>query len=126
MRIITDIRFDWSLYSSRFTVRMSVFTHDIFTELIVQEIGPQLKNVAREETDIAAVLDLVRSESTSDVYRHGYEAIYERYLKHTSYASFAHAHSQYPSVVIETSYSQHQKKLTRLADEYICVFVFAV
>ena len=34
-------------------------------------------------------------------------------------ASFTHAKSQYPSVMIETSYSQRQKDLTRLADEYI-------
>ncbi|KAF6238837.1 hypothetical protein HO173_003344 [Letharia columbiana] len=59
------------------------------------------------------------SESTSDVYLYGYEAIDERYPKHSSDASFAHANSQYPSVVIETSYSQHQKELTRLADEYV-------
>ena len=60
-------RFDWSPHTSRFTVRMPTSTHDIFTELVVQEIASQLKSVARGDTDIAAVLDLVRSESTSDV-----------------------------------------------------------
>ena len=71
------------------------------------------------DTDIVAVLDLVRSESTSDVYLCGYEAIDDQYPKHTPDASFAHADSQYPSIVIETSYSQHHKELPRLADEYI-------
>ena len=71
------------------------------------------------DTDIATVLDLVRSGSTSDIYLYGHEAIDERYPKHTPDASFAHAHSQYPSLVIETSYPQRQKELTRLADEYI-------
>ena len=119
MRSIVSIRFDWSPHTSRFTVRMPTSTHDIFTELVVQEIGSQLKSVAHGDTDIAAVLDLVRSESTSDVYLYGHEAIDECYPKHSPDASFAHAKSQYPSVVIETSYSQRQKGLTRLADEYI-------
>ena len=57
---------------------MPTSTHDICTELIVQEIASQLKSVAREDTDIAAVLDLVRSESSSDVYLYGHEAIDER------------------------------------------------
>ena len=98
---------------------MPTSTHDIFTELLIEEIGSQLKIVACEDTDIATALDLVRSESTSDVYLYGHEAIDERYPKQSPDASFAHAHSQYPSVVIETSYSQCQKELTRLADEYI-------
>ena len=57
---------------------MPTSTHDIFTELLVQEIGSQLKIVARGDTDIATVFDLVRSESTSDVYLYGHEAIDER------------------------------------------------
>ena len=79
---------------------MPTSTHDIFTELLVQEIGSQLKIVSRGDTDIATVLDLVRSESTSDIYLYGHEAINERYPKQTPDASFAYAHSQYPSVVI--------------------------
>ena len=119
IRIIVSTRFDWSPHTSRFTVRMPTSTHDIFTELVVQEIGSQLKSVARGDTDIAAVLDLVKSESTADVYLYGYEAIDDQYPKHTPDASFAHADSQYPSIVIETSYSQHHKELAGLADEYI-------
>ena len=96
MRIIVSTRFDWPPHPSRFTVRMPTSTHDIFTELVVQEIVSQLKSVAHEETDIAAVLDLVRSESSSDVYLYGHEAIDECYPKHSPDASFAHAKSQYP------------------------------
>ncbi len=119
MRIIISTRFDWSPYTSQFTIRMPTSTHDIFTELVVQEIRSQLKSVARENTDIAAVLDLVRSESTSDIYLYGHKAIDKRYPKHTPDASFARADSQYPSVVIETSYSQQHKDLAILADDYI-------
>ena len=86
----------------------------------MQEVGSQLKNVACGNTDIAAVIDSVRSESTSDVYLNGHEPIDERYPKYTPDASFARADSQYPSIVIETSYSQQTKNLARLADVYIC------
>ncbi|KAL2042631.1 hypothetical protein N7G274_004390 [Stereocaulon virgatum] len=99
---------------------MPTSTHDIFTELIVQEVGSQLKTVTCGNTDIAAVIDSVRSESTSDVYLYGHEPIDERYPKYTPDASFARADSQYPSIVIETSYSQQYKDLVKLAAEYIC------
>ena len=77
MRIVVSTRFNWSPHTSRFTVRMPTSTHDIFTELLVQEIGSQLKIIAREDMDIATVLDLIRSESTSNIYLYGHEAIDE-------------------------------------------------
>ena len=72
---------------------MPTSTHDIFTELVVQEVGSQLKNVACGNTDVATVIDSVRSESTLDVYLHGHEPIDERYPKYTPDASFACADS---------------------------------
>ena len=117
--IHVDVRFDWSPHTSSFVVRMPTSTHDIFTELVVQEIWSQLEN-ARGDKEVAAVVDLVRSEATSDVYLYGHGSINNRYPKHTPDASFARADSQYPSIVIETSYSQQHKDLARLADDYIC------
>ena len=113
-------RFDWSPHTSSFIVRMPTSTHDIFTELVVREIWSQLENVARGDKEVAAVVDLVRSEATSDVYLYGHGSIDKRYPKHTPDASFARADSQHPSVVIETSYSQQHKDLAMLADDYIC------
>lgn len=113
-----NTRFDWSPHTSLFIIRVPTSTHDIFTELVVQEIGSQL--VAHRTKDVAAIVDQVRPESTSDVYLYGDEPINDRYPKHTPDASFAHADSQYPSIIMETSYSQQHKVLRRLADEYIC------
>ena len=48
----------------------------------------QLKIVARGDADIDTVLDLVRSESTSDFYLYGHETIDKRYPKHTQYGNF--------------------------------------
>ena len=41
---------------------MPTFTHDIFTELVTQEIGSQLESVAHRDTDIVAILNLVKLE----------------------------------------------------------------
>ena len=68
MKVIVSIRFDWSPYSFRLTIRMPTSTHNIFTELITQEIEFQLESVARGDTDIAAVLNLVKSESVKVIH----------------------------------------------------------
>ncbi len=72
---------------------MLISTHDILIELIIQEIRSQLKSVTRRNRDIAAILNLVRLESTSDIYLYGYEAINKRYFKYLLDASFAYAKS---------------------------------
>jgi len=118
--IIMGARFDWSPHTSSFIVRMPTSTHDIFTELIVRKIWSQLENVARGDKEVAAIVDLVRSEATSDVYLYGHGSINNRYPKHPPDASLAHADSQYPFMVIETSYPQRHKDLAKLADDYIC------
>lgn len=115
-----NTRFNWSPHTSLFIIRMPASTHDMFTKLVVQEIGSQLESVARGNKDVATIVNQVRSESTSNVYLYGDEPINDRYPKHTPDASFAHADSQYPSIIIETSYSQQHTVLRRLADEYIC------
>jgi len=97
--IIMGARFDWSPHTSSFIIRMPTSTHDIFTELIVREIWSQLENVARGDKEVAAIVDLVRSEATSDVYLYGHGSINNRYPKHPPDASFAHADSQYPFMV---------------------------
>ena len=93
MSINISASFDWSPRTSSFIVRMPISTYDIFTELVVHEIESQLNNMTREDRDIAAIIDLVRSESTWDVHLYGHEPINEYYPKHTPGASFAHADS---------------------------------
>ena len=63
MIVIVSIRLDRPPYTSRLTIRMPTSTHDIFTELVAQEIGSQTESVARGDTDIAAILNLVKPES---------------------------------------------------------------
>ncbi len=72
---------------------MPISTHDIFTELIIQEIGSQLESVAHKNKDVAVIVNQVRSESTSDVYLYGDEPINDRYFKYTPDISFVHADS---------------------------------
>ena len=99
---------------------MPTSIHEIFTEFVVQEIWSQLKKIARED-DVAGIANSVRSEASSDVRLYGHGSIKKkRDLQRSPDASFAHADSQYPSVIIEIAYSQRRKDLARLADEYIC------
>lgn len=81
-----------------------------------------MKSVVNRDTNIIAIFNLVRLESSSNVYLYKYKAIDERYFNHLSDAFFTYISSQYSFVVIETLYSQRQKELTRLADEYISGF----
>ena len=113
-------RFDWSPQASLLNVRMPTSIHDIFTEQLVEEIKSQLKRVPCENEGTTAILNKVWSESTSDVYLYGHGSIEGRFPKRSPDASLAHADSQYPSLVIETSYSKRQKNLAQLANDYIC------
>lgn len=102
-----------------FTSRMPTTIHDLFTQLVVQEIQSQLQVIADTEINIATVINFVRSEATSDVILYGHRPTNGRYPKRSPDASFAHADSQYPSLTIETSYSQNRKHLAKLAGDYI-------
>ncbi|MCJ1231796.1 hypothetical protein MMC12_008475 [Toensbergia leucococca] len=99
---------------------MPTSIHDIFTEQLVEEIKSQLKRVPCENEGTTAILNKIWSESTSDVYLYGHGSIEGRFPKRSPDASLAHADSQYPSLVIETSYSKRQKNLAQLANDYIC------
>ncbi|MCJ1386985.1 hypothetical protein MMC17_010114 [Xylographa soralifera] len=100
--------YDWCPDESELIVRMPSSIHDIFTELVVDEIKSQLRSIEQE-----------KGETTSDVYLFGSQTADGKVPKRSPDAAIAHTASQYPSVVVETSYPQKQK-LAKLADEYIC------
>ena len=79
----------------------------------------QLQAVADTDINTTIVINSVRSEATSDVVLYGHRPIHGRYPKRSREASFAHADSQYPSLIIETSHSQKRKHLAKLAGDYI-------
>lgn len=113
-------RFDWSPQDSTISVRMPTLIHNIFTEMVAEEIRSQLRDFKREHTETAAIVNKLTSETTSDVYLHGHGPVDGRLPKRLPDAFFAHTESQYPFIVIKTSYSRRQKDLARLADDYIC------
>jgi hypothetical protein len=87
----------------------------------VEEIKSQLYSAHQgKEGNIATILSQIRSETTSDIYLCGFDAVHGRFPKRSPDASLAHTDAQYPSIVIETSYSQTRKNLARLANDYIC------
>ena len=52
-----------------------------------------MKIVARGDTDIIIVLNLIRLESTSDIYLYRYKAIDKRYSKYILDVSFIYIYS---------------------------------
>jgi hypothetical protein len=94
--------------------------HDIFTELVVEETKSQLNSAHQgKEGNGATILGQIGSETTSDIYLYGFDTASGRFPKRSPDASLAHVDAQYPSIVIETSYSQTQKNLAHLADDYV-------
>jgi len=51
---------------------------------VAREIWSQVENVAHGDKEVAAVVDLVRSEAASDVYLYEYSFINSRYPKHNA------------------------------------------
>ena len=111
--------FDWSPHTSRFIIRMLTPTHEMFTAFVVQEIWSQLKSVTFEDGDITAIVDQILLAASSDVYLYGHEPINKKYPQRSPDAAFVPRGFRYPTLVIETSYSQSKKNLAVLADDYI-------
>ena len=65
---------------------MPTSIHDIFTEFVVEAIRSQLRWVDKHD-EIAAIVDMVRSETTSDIFLYGHELIKGRYPKRSPDAS---------------------------------------
>ena len=99
--------------------RISITIHDLFTQLVVQKIQSQLQVIADIEINIVTVINFVRSEAISDVILYEHRLTNERYSKRSPNVFFAHADFQYPTLIIETSYSQKRKHLAKLTSDYI-------
>jgi hypothetical protein len=97
--------------------------HDIFTTRVAREIERWIESIAdRTDLDpqIPALASSIVNSSTSRIILHG-EVDEDRKgpPHHDPDAAFTHVRAIYPSVVMETSFSQKRKDLPRLAQDYI-------
>jgi hypothetical protein len=136
------VRYDWEADSGLYTLRMPTALHEFFTEGVkaavkdgITDLAEQLEceagdeaegEVARIGKELRRIIDggsttvdmcvpeLVNSSQESeDSTGKGKE------VKRSPDVSFYHPSLHFPCLVMETSYSQQQKKLSRLAESYI-------
>jgi|SRR5947207_14985027 len=101
----TFIRYDY--YKQKLVIRMPSGLHELFIRKVDNDITNQLKAIG-ESVDVARYIDSLGSADLK----------FEE-SRHSPDAAFKHRNSRYPHLVIEVSYSQKQKDLAYLADDYI-------
>jgi hypothetical protein len=90
---------------------MPLSIHDIFPELVVEEIKSQLASVSQgKEDSVAIILSQIGLETTSDIYLYGFDAVSGKFPKRSPDASLAHADTQYPSIVIHSGRAEIESR----------------
>ncbi|MCJ1469857.1 hypothetical protein MMC07_008500 [Pseudocyphellaria aurata] len=108
------IRHDYFPSAEIFVLRTPSELHEYVTSFITQEILRQLGTIAQNGSPSAIFAgNIINSAHATRKSR------YAEYGPHDPDASFSHIEAQYPGVILEVSYSQKKKDLSRLADEYI-------
>jgi hypothetical protein len=98
---------------------MPSITHEVFTARVVDEIKFHI--LISEDTsrpDIAAIARSIQFCASGDIELGG-DSSDDDTLMHSPDASFRYKGSGYPSVIIETSFSQKRNDLARIAQDYI-------
>ncbi|KAI9781061.1 MAG: hypothetical protein M1839_006338 [Geoglossum umbratile] len=114
------IRFDYDRETRTIVFRLPSTVHEIFTGQVVREIESQLKRISEDESrpNIAAIAGSIVCEWSADIYVYGPNRDHKSSM-HSPDASFMLQGAGYPCIVVETSYSQKEKDLPCLADDYI-------
>jgi hypothetical protein len=88
--------------------------HESLGSYITQEILRQLDKIAQSDNPSAIFARNIENSASAEI---SFDDI--EYGSHQPDASFQHFEAQYPGVILELSYSQKKKDLSRLANEYI-------
>lgn len=96
---------------------MPTGVHEIFTYQVDKEIERQLQHLCTNKSrpDIAALARSIQGCASTDIFMLGN---FDQ-ARHSPDSSFQCIYAKFPALVIETSYSQKRKDLSRLADDYI-------
>ncbi|KAI9734349.1 MAG: hypothetical protein M1834_002455 [Cirrosporium novae-zelandiae] len=112
--VIHKLRYDYFPSVSLFVIRMLTAVHEKLVLSITRELELQLSSIARSGSRSAAFAQEIEPGGSTSI-----DFGDSEYGKHDPDAQFGHSQAAYPGVVIEVSYSQKQKDLARLADDYI-------
>jgi hypothetical protein len=88
--------------------------HEILGSYITQDLLRQLGIIAKGSDTSAIFARNIENSASAEIRFEDTE-----YGSHQPDASFQHFEAQYPGVILELSYSQKKKDLSRLAHEYI-------
>jgi hypothetical protein len=88
--------------------------HESLGSYITQEFLQQLDEIAHSGSPGAVFAGNIENSASAEIVFKESE-----YGSHQPDASFQHFEAQYPGVILELSYSQNKKDLSRLAHEYI-------
>lgn len=88
--------------------------HESLQSYITQEFLRQLGAISQSGSPSALFAGNIENSASSEINFKDTE-----YGSHQPDASFQHFEAQYPGVILELSYSQKKKDLSRLANEYI-------
>jgi hypothetical protein len=99
---------------------MPSITHEVFTASVVDEIKSHIRRISEDTSrpDIAAIARSIKFCASGDIELEG-DSSDDDTLMHSPDASFRYKGSGYPSVIIETSFSQKRKDIVRIAHDYI-------
>lgn len=88
--------------------------HESLGSYITQELLRQLGTIAQGSSSSAVFAGNIENSASAELSFEDTE-----YGSHRPDASFQHYEAQYPGVILELSYSQKKKDLSRLAHDYI-------
>jgi hypothetical protein len=88
--------------------------HESLQSYITQALLLQLRVIAQSDGPSAKFADDIENSASAEIVSKD-----AKYGPHQPDASFQHFDAQYPGVILELSYSQKKKDLSRLADAYI-------
>lgn len=97
---------------------MPLTLHDTFTQNVVFHIENALGSFRVQDSPLSTWANDIRCTSTSDIFLE-HNNIGNKRSKRSPNCAFRHKRAKYPGLVIEVSYSQKAKDLSRLADDYI-------
>lgn len=93
--------------------------HELFIGGVEDGIHCQLKTIRGGSDKAALFTQKVRPARSTEIYFPVDDALPITKSKHKPDASFWHADAEYPGVIIEISYSQKSKGMSRLAEGYL-------
>ncbi|RDL33125.1 Uncharacterized protein BP5553_08564 [Venustampulla echinocandica] len=111
---VHKLRHDYFPSAKLLILRMPGLLHESLASYVTQEITLQLRAIAQSDSPSAEFAGDIDNNASAEINFTDAE-----YGSHQPDASFQHFNAQYPGVIIELSYSQKKKDLSRLANEYI-------